>query len=183
MFRAPGPRIDSARPLSKTASASHSSLPLACRTEYRRHASLLFSSPYKRPFPQPLSFHIDLSCRGVASLVHIPHLSPHITGYSLSNLFSNLRTLWRAPISQLPSIQQLPHSLPKTTRGGGTPCQSLCSLRLCVISFVVFLPLLLASTPSALAWGCRGHETVAALAEKHLTPEAKIGRASCRERV
>jgi S1/P1 Nuclease len=29
------------------------------------------------------------------------------------------------------------------------------------------------STPATGAWGCRGHETVAALAEKHLTPEAK----------
>ena len=28
-------------------------------------------------------------------------------------------------------------------------------------------------TPAAHAWGCRGHETVAFLAEKHLTPEAK----------
>ncbi len=31
----------------------------------------------------------------------------------------------------------------------------------------------IAYTPTAQAWGCRGHETVAALAEKHLTPEAK----------
>ena len=28
--------------------------------------------------------------------------------------------------------------------------------------------------PSAtLAWGCKGHQTVALIAEKHLTPEAK----------
>jgi len=27
--------------------------------------------------------------------------------------------------------------------------------------------------PSALAWGCRGHQTVALIAEKHLTPEAQ----------
>ena len=38
-------------------------------------------------------------------------------------------------------------------------------LGLCASSF--------AYTPAARAWGCRGHETVAALAEKHLTPEAK----------
>src|SRR5260370_514008 len=31
----------------------------------------------------------------------------------------------------------------------------------------------LATAPTAEAWGCRGHETVAALAEKHLTPQAK----------
>jgi len=31
----------------------------------------------------------------------------------------------------------------------------------------------LACAPAAEAWGCRGHETVAALAEKHLTPQAK----------
>jgi hypothetical protein len=33
--------------------------------------------------------------------------------------------------------------------------------------------ILLGWTPVAQAWGCRGHETVAALAERHLTPEAK----------
>lgn len=31
----------------------------------------------------------------------------------------------------------------------------------------------LAFAPAAQAWGCRGHETVATLAEKHLTPESK----------
>ncbi|HLZ92894.1 MAG TPA: S1/P1 nuclease [Candidatus Acidoferrum sp.] len=31
----------------------------------------------------------------------------------------------------------------------------------------------LGSAPAANAWGCRGHETVAALAEKHLTTQAK----------
>jgi hypothetical protein len=30
-----------------------------------------------------------------------------------------------------------------------------------------------AMTPSAQAWGCKGHQTVALIAEKHLTPEAK----------
>lgn len=30
-----------------------------------------------------------------------------------------------------------------------------------------------ALAPRAAAWGCRGHETIAALAEKHLTPQAK----------
>ena len=28
-------------------------------------------------------------------------------------------------------------------------------------------------TPSAQAWGCKGHQTVALIAEKHLTPEAR----------
>src|SRR5206468_8168643 len=125
MFRAPRPRTDSARPFSKIASLSHSPLPLACC-----FASPLFSSPYKlcsrnglfrKPLsPHPLSFHIDLSCRGVAPRVGVPHLSLLVARRSHSRLFSNLRTLWRAPISQLPSIQRLPHSLPKTTRGGGT---------------------------------------------------------------
>src|SRR5205823_11299614 len=27
--------------------------------------------------------------------------------------------------------------------------------------------------PSAPAWGCKGHQTVASIAEKHLTPEAR----------
>src|SRR5690348_285338 len=30
-----------------------------------------------------------------------------------------------------------------------------------------------ASAPAANAWGCKGHQTVALIAEKHLTPEAK----------
>ena len=44
---------------------------------------------------------------------------------------------------------------------------------------VILLPALLSlagivSTPSAYAWGCKGHQTVAFLAEKHLTTEAKL---------
>ena len=35
------------------------------------------------------------------------------------------------------------------------------------------LALLLLTTPSASAWGCKGHQTVALIAEKHLTPEAR----------
>ena len=38
--------------------------------------------------------------------------------------------------------------------------------------FLLFA-LSLTATPSAQAWGCRGHETVAVLAEKHLDPQAK----------
>jgi len=42
-----------------------------------------------------------------------------------------------------------------------------------ILSFFALFAVSLMITPSAEAWGCRGHETVAALAEKHLTPEAK----------
>jgi hypothetical protein len=35
------------------------------------------------------------------------------------------------------------------------------------------LALLLMNAPVASAWGCKGHQTVALLAEKHLTPEAR----------
>ncbi len=35
------------------------------------------------------------------------------------------------------------------------------------------LAVLLCTAPSAHAWGCRGHQTVALIAEKHLTPEAR----------
>src|SRR5260370_17579290 len=35
------------------------------------------------------------------------------------------------------------------------------------------LALLAWATPPANAWGCKGHQTVAAIAEKHLTPEAR----------
>lgn len=43
-------------------------------------------------------------------------------------------------------------------------------------SFFVFLAVVsavLLATPAAQAWGCKGHQTVALIAEKHLTPEAK----------
>ncbi len=39
-------------------------------------------------------------------------------------------------------------------------------------SLVISLVLFIASAP-LLAWGCKGHQTVALIAEKHLTPEAK----------
>jgi len=48
-----------------------------------------------------------------------------------------------------------------------------------VTRFVSFVSLLAVSAlsltlaPAAEAWGCRGHQAVAALAEKHLTPQAK----------
>ena len=43
---------------------------------------------------------------------------------------------------------------------------------------LIFLPVLLllasiVAAPPSFAWGCKGHQTVAFLAEKHLTPEAK----------
>jgi hypothetical protein len=40
------------------------------------------------------------------------------------------------------------------------------------LCLALYLPYL-ACVPAAEAWGCRGHETVAALAEKHLTPQTK----------
>src|ERR1700746_4063160 len=42
-------------------------------------------------------------------------------------------------------------------------------MSLCVLAVVFSF----ANAPAALAWGCKGHQTVAYLAEKHLTPEAK----------
>jgi hypothetical protein len=38
---------------------------------------------------------------------------------------------------------------------------------------VAVLAALLCLAPSACAWGCKGHQTVALIAEKHLTPEAR----------
>ena len=43
---------------------------------------------------------------------------------------------------------------------------------------LIFLPVFLSlasivTAPPSFAWGCKGHQTVAFLAEKHLTPEAK----------
>ena len=44
-----------------------------------------------------------------------------------------------------------------------------------VLILILFASLALSATlaPSAEAWGCRGHETVAVLAEKRLDPQAK----------
>ena len=44
-----------------------------------------------------------------------------------------------------------------------------------VLILILFASFALSATlaPSAQAWGCRGHETVAVLAEKHLDPQAK----------
>src|SRR5271163_2333308 len=42
----------------------------------------------------------------------------------------------------------------------------LCSSILCVFFAFALAP------PSSLAWGCKGHQTVALIAERHLTPEA-----------
>ena len=41
------------------------------------------------------------------------------------------------------------------------------------VCLFLFFALALTSAPAARAWGCRGHQTVAALAETHLTPQAK----------
>ena len=43
------------------------------------------------------------------------------------------------------------------------------------IVFVVagVVVVLLGTSPYAHAWGCKGHQTVALIAEKHLTPEAR----------
>ena len=35
------------------------------------------------------------------------------------------------------------------------------------------LALLTSAAPPANAWGCKGHQTVALIAEKHLTPEGR----------
>jgi len=45
--------------------------------------------------------------------------------------------------------------------------------RVAVYLFAVATLAGLAMAPQAQAWGCKGHQTVAYLAEKHLTPEAK----------
>jgi hypothetical protein len=49
------------------------------------------------------------------------------------------------------------------------------SMRRAITLLVLFAlaALSLTAAPAAEAWGCRGHETVAVLAEKHLTPQAK----------
>jgi hypothetical protein len=45
--------------------------------------------------------------------------------------------------------------------------------RMAVYVFVLFALGVFASAPAAQAWGCKGHQTVAYLAEKHLTPAAQ----------
>jgi hypothetical protein len=46
------------------------------------------------------------------------------------------------------------------------------SFRIFLLSLFTLLALFFYSTPTQ-AWGCKGHQTVALLAEKHLTPEAQ----------
>jgi hypothetical protein len=41
------------------------------------------------------------------------------------------------------------------------------------LRLVLLISVALFATPSARAWGCKGHQTVALIAEKHLTPEAR----------
>jgi len=45
--------------------------------------------------------------------------------------------------------------------------------RMALYAMVLIAAAGLASAPAAQAWGCKGHQTVALIAEKHLTPEAK----------
>jgi len=47
------------------------------------------------------------------------------------------------------------------------------SFRLLAVAPVLLLLALAWGPPPALAWGCKGHQTVALIAEKHLTPEAR----------
>jgi hypothetical protein len=42
-----------------------------------------------------------------------------------------------------------------------------------LVCFLVICALAFACAPSVQAWGCKGHQTAALLAEKHLSPEAK----------
>src|SRR5258707_242257 len=61
-------------------------------------------------------------------------------------------------------------------RGGMGACAREETSVMRPVSVLILLALSTLSTtlaPSAEAWGCRGHETVAVLAEKHLDPQAK----------
>ena len=43
----------------------------------------------------------------------------------------------------------------------------------CLIFSIVFIAAPFFSVPAAQAWGCKGHQTVAYIAERHMSPEAK----------
>jgi hypothetical protein len=47
------------------------------------------------------------------------------------------------------------------------------SVRLLIGAAILLLLGMAAGTPQAVAWGCKGHQTVALIAERHLTPEAR----------
>ena len=64
----------------------------------------------------PLDKHFNVQTFGRADVQTIPR--------SISFLFKFLRTLLRSAKTQLFSFQAIPHSLPKTTRGGGVPLLS-----------------------------------------------------------
>jgi len=55
-------------------------------------------------------------------------------------LFIFLRTLLHATKTQLVCFHALPHSLPKTTRGGGTPCFPPLPIPLCPVRYQAALP-------------------------------------------
>ena len=70
-------------------------------------------------------------------------------------------------------FQSVAASFPKTPGGGGMREESWMRRNVSVLTLLALSVLSLTAAPAAEAWGCRGHETVAALAEKHLTPQAK----------
>ena len=47
------------------------------------------------------------------------------------------------------------------------------TVRILTGAAILLLLVVVAGTPPAAAWGCKGHQTVALLAERHLTPEAR----------
>jgi hypothetical protein len=150
-----------------------------------RSAGPLFSSSYELLFSQALCFDNHLRCplffgsapsafsaTGACSDpvgVTTRCLTPLLT-YSCE-LFVEAKKVNSFAIKQ---IQTLSAKHP----GWGVSAQPLHSPRLCVILFPAFcqfllVTLLLMAAPAAEAWGCRGHETIALLAERHPTPAAK----------
>jgi hypothetical protein len=131
---------------------------------------------YKSLFPQPLSFHIDAKppvcfqeflplralCLGGKSIFFIllPPLSSLFALFSalVSFVFNRLRPLF--PKHPGRGYQDVGEDTSVTRTAP-------------VLTIFALSALSLMTAPAAEAWGCKGHETVAALAEKHLTPQAK----------
>jgi hypothetical protein len=68
-----------------------------------------------------------------------------------------------------PSFFPFPQAVRPVTSGGRTKYVLVSRSVLTFVSLFLFI----CSAPSALAWGCKGHQTIALIAEKNLTPEAR----------
>jgi hypothetical protein len=151
-----------------------------------RFSSPLFSLTSELLFSQTLCFHKFLRCPLLFLSTPLSEL-PALAWPAFKNTITNFLTVTCGLFGHLQRVNRFAIKHFRTIfakyRGSGASAASLRTLRAClpqaglsaILSpvFCLLFMLLLTSAPSARAWGCRGHQTVAALAETHLTPQAK----------